>query len=195
VSDMPPPSLPAGWYSDPKDESQDRFWDGKVWTEKTHAKFGTAPAPGARPAPAVRRTPVKAAGRPGPFAIGCLVIVGLIVVGIVIAVIVGNSSGGSSGGNGSADAITEAQSVLANQYGDSHSYSEVKTVTDAALSATDEPLTNTERSKAWSAVLAVADDPKVGTDPWEVMNCVASGDAGAGLTFPQLAATCAVADK
>lgn len=27
------PSAPAGWFTDPEDESQYRYWDGSVWTE------------------------------------------------------------------------------------------------------------------------------------------------------------------
>lgn len=29
------PSTPAGWHADPHDPSQERWWDGRVWSEAT----------------------------------------------------------------------------------------------------------------------------------------------------------------
>ena len=29
------PATPAGWYPDPNDASQQRYWDGSAWTEHT----------------------------------------------------------------------------------------------------------------------------------------------------------------
>ncbi|MEX2501395.1 MAG: CD225/dispanin family protein [Trueperaceae bacterium] len=34
---------PAGWYPDPQDATQQRYWDGSAWTE--HTAGGTAQAP------------------------------------------------------------------------------------------------------------------------------------------------------
>ena len=43
----PPPQLPpAGWFTDPDDGSQHRYWDGYAWTEHRSPRGG-APVPGA----------------------------------------------------------------------------------------------------------------------------------------------------
>jgi hypothetical protein len=39
-ADAPPPvnesgASPSGWYPDPDDASQRRYWDGNVWTKRT----------------------------------------------------------------------------------------------------------------------------------------------------------------
>ena len=48
--DVPDPAaVPAGWYPDPADLPQHRFWDGTVWTE--HTAPAGAPAPAAAPEP------------------------------------------------------------------------------------------------------------------------------------------------
>lgn len=31
-----PPETPAGWYPDPNQPGQLRYWDGQTWTEHTH---------------------------------------------------------------------------------------------------------------------------------------------------------------
>jgi Protein of unknown function (DUF2510) len=33
-------AAPAGWYPDPRDPSQDRYWDGERWTEQTRRRQG-----------------------------------------------------------------------------------------------------------------------------------------------------------
>src|SRR4051812_27019284 len=38
MTDLPP----AGWYADPEDPSQQRYWDGSTWTE--HRVPGPPPA-------------------------------------------------------------------------------------------------------------------------------------------------------
>jgi len=56
--DVPDPAaVPAGWYPDPADLPQHRFWDGTVWTE--HTAPAGAPAPTSAPEP----SRVTAAGR------------------------------------------------------------------------------------------------------------------------------------
>ena len=42
-----PPQPPAGWYDDPADASQRRFWDGDAWTERTQPRAPGADAPAA----------------------------------------------------------------------------------------------------------------------------------------------------
>lgn len=32
---LPPPSVPAGWYPDPRDARLQRYWNGTAWTEHT----------------------------------------------------------------------------------------------------------------------------------------------------------------
>lgn len=33
-------AAPAGWYPDPRDPSQDRYWDGERWSEQTRRRQG-----------------------------------------------------------------------------------------------------------------------------------------------------------
>lgn len=92
MSDMPPPSLPQGWYPDPKDESQERYWDGKVWTEKTAPKKPRTPAPRDAAATPVATPAVTSPASPPKkggigCGLGCLIVVGVIVVlGIIVGV-------------------------------------------------------------------------------------------------------------
>src|SRR5919204_1271775 len=44
----------AGWYPDPKDPGQRRYWDGTKWTEHTQAQPAQAPQQAPQPAPAAR---------------------------------------------------------------------------------------------------------------------------------------------
>ncbi len=39
----------AGWYPDPNDASQQRYWDGNAWTEHTAAATPQAPAASSAP--------------------------------------------------------------------------------------------------------------------------------------------------
>lgn len=52
---------PAGWYPDPQEPSNLRYWDGQAWTEST-APAAPPAAPAAPPAP-----PAPAAGEPGAY--------------------------------------------------------------------------------------------------------------------------------
>ncbi len=40
-------SVPAGWYQDPSQTDQLRYWDGQEWTQHTHAAAPSEPSPGA----------------------------------------------------------------------------------------------------------------------------------------------------
>src|SRR5215218_9164881 len=42
-------AAPSGWYADPIDAGQERYWDGWQWSRNTRAREGTA-APGQGPA-------------------------------------------------------------------------------------------------------------------------------------------------
>ena len=51
MSDTTPPAMmPADWYIDPSDPSQERYWDGATWTEQV--RLVAAPATAAASAPA-----------------------------------------------------------------------------------------------------------------------------------------------
>jgi hypothetical protein len=48
MSDAQPPAAaqpPAGWYPDPQDAQQQRYWDGSTWTGHTAASGASAAAP------------------------------------------------------------------------------------------------------------------------------------------------------
>jgi hypothetical protein len=82
-----------GWYTDPADASQHRYWDGDMWTDKTRPSGGTATlaAPtvlGALPA-AEKRSGWRTGG-----------VIAVVVVGVVALIGLGlalRPSGGSSG--------------------------------------------------------------------------------------------------
>jgi uncharacterized RDD family membrane protein YckC len=38
-----PVSFPAGWYDDPQDQSQQRYWDGSAWTDDRRPQHGPPP--------------------------------------------------------------------------------------------------------------------------------------------------------
>ncbi|WBQ04588.1 RDD family protein [Kribbella sp. CA-293567] len=50
-------SFPAGWYDDPQDPTQQRYWDGGFWTDYRRPREGPPPYPGQFGQPA--------AGQPG----------------------------------------------------------------------------------------------------------------------------------
>lgn len=50
-------STPAGWYPDPEDSAQSRYWDGNAWTEQ-RSPASPPPAPPAPPSPSAPPTPV-----------------------------------------------------------------------------------------------------------------------------------------
>ncbi|ODT29320.1 MAG: hypothetical protein ABS63_00175 [Microbacterium sp. SCN 70-27] len=102
------------------------------------------------------------------------------------------TSGGSSGGDseevsgGSSDPVEHARVVLSGAY----SNDMVKAVTDAALAATNIPISSETYSRAWRAVLRVTDNlPDVA--PMEVMERVAQLGPSSGMEFPETAAICA----
>ena len=41
-----PVSFPAGWYDDPQDPTQQRYWDGSTWTDLRRAQQGAPPYQG-----------------------------------------------------------------------------------------------------------------------------------------------------
>lgn len=73
-----PVSSPAGWYDDPEDPTQQRYWDGSVWTDQRRAPQGPPPyegqfgQPGHTPqygGPA-QHGQVYGGGQPGPTQYG-----------------------------------------------------------------------------------------------------------------------------
>ncbi len=56
---------PAGWYVDPSDPSQERYWGGREWTNEVRPKV-TAPAPAPAPTAAPQPPPPLALAAPTP---------------------------------------------------------------------------------------------------------------------------------
>ncbi len=56
---------PAGWYDDPEQPGQQRYWDGNAWTEQRAPGAAAPAAPAAPPAPP---TPPPAAAAAAPMA-------------------------------------------------------------------------------------------------------------------------------
>jgi uncharacterized RDD family membrane protein YckC len=60
-------SFPAGWYDDPQDPTQQRYWDGSVWTDQRRAQQGPPPHQGQFGQPA-QHGQVYGGAQPGPVA-------------------------------------------------------------------------------------------------------------------------------
>ena len=58
-------SFPAGWYDDPQDPSQQRYWDGSTWTDQRRPQQGPAPYQGQFGQPA-QHGQVYGGAQPGP---------------------------------------------------------------------------------------------------------------------------------
>lgn len=89
---------PAGWYADPHDPGQQRWWDGVVWTDHTQpsvAPEAAGPASGATTWPAAgttaTTTTVSSSQALDPLAIVSLVaaLVWLVGLGSVVAIVCG----------------------------------------------------------------------------------------------------------
>jgi hypothetical protein len=95
---------PAGWYPDPYGTSQQRYWDGTVWTEHM-----SGDAPPASPPSYVAPTPVTPPWyrRKLTFAVGS--VLALIIVGVI-----GAATGSSKAKNSSA-VSTPARSSATSQ--------------------------------------------------------------------------------
>ncbi|WP_460665987.1 RDD family protein [Kribbella swartbergensis] len=71
-------SYPAGWYDDPEDQSQQRYWDGNKWTDDRRPRQGPPPyqgqfgQPGGRPqfGQPAQHGQVFGGGQPGPTQYG-----------------------------------------------------------------------------------------------------------------------------
>jgi hypothetical protein len=87
---------PAGWYADPSDSSQQRYWDGSQWTDQRQP-MPPAPAPGTT---AVAAPPAPPPEKKKRRTRGCLtVMAALVVIGILILIIAAIAGGGSSNNN------------------------------------------------------------------------------------------------
>jgi uncharacterized RDD family membrane protein YckC len=74
VSDIPvgsppvPPgrhAAPGGWYPDPVNSAQERYWDGWQWSRNTRPRAGAGPATSGAPGPGYAAYPAQpAAGQP-----------------------------------------------------------------------------------------------------------------------------------
>lgn len=85
------PPTPPGWY--PDGQGAIRWWDGQAWTDQTQPVAPPAPPP-PMPAPATVAPPADAAKKQPSKAVGCLV---LIVLVIAVGALIGALSGGDSG--------------------------------------------------------------------------------------------------
>lgn len=177
------PQAPAGWYPDPENAGQVRFWDGNAWTPHRQSADGALPV--AQPTPTAPQTP-----QPSNRALlGWGIPAGLVVILVIIGIV--NGAGGNSRPGDTEDPIEQARVVLEANHDEQYTYSEIKSVTDRALSVTGEPLTDRNRSGAWSAALAVTEGSTV--SPMAVMRCTAeegAGSQGAGLSLSDVIALC-----
>ena len=68
AAQIPAAQIPAGWYPDPSNAAQQRWWDGAQWTEHVsapaYAAPAAAPAYGERVQPAYAANPYTATAQP-----------------------------------------------------------------------------------------------------------------------------------
>lgn len=106
---------PAGWYPDPDNGAQTRYWDGTAWTQHTELAPSSTPPPPtsspssfAPPPPGVGAAP--AASSPAPGARKKWIIGGGIAAGVIIVGSVGAAFG--SGGRAESQAPPSNPAVL-----------------------------------------------------------------------------------
>ena len=105
---MTEPQPPAGWYPDPQDAQQQRWWDGATWSAHTAPAAATMAAP-TEAAPPGAAIPYSASSwamptAGGPVAAkpawykrkGVLIPAGIVVVLIVLGAVFGSSSSDAS---------------------------------------------------------------------------------------------------
>jgi hypothetical protein len=101
-----PQQPPAGWYPDPQDANQQRYWDGTSWTGHTAAPSTSMPAPqgaatagapiptSAAPAWAMQPSGIPVGAKKAwykrlPIIIPLSIVAVLIIVGIIVALVQG----------------------------------------------------------------------------------------------------------
>lgn len=104
----------------------------------------------------------------------------------------GAESNTSAEADNTADPIEQARVVLDGN----HSYDEVKDVTDRALQAAGESLTDENRSRAWSSILktqsGLVEKGYASPDAYQVMGCVPGSIASHGVAFTAAVAYCSL---
>lgn len=73
---MVSPNSPAGWYPDPMNAGQMRYWDGGAWTEQVSAPAAPPPPPPGQPTPS---PPVDGNDDAKTKAIGCVTLLILVI--------------------------------------------------------------------------------------------------------------------
>ncbi|WP_291378427.1 DUF2510 domain-containing protein [Demequina sp.] len=87
-------SAAPGWYDDPSQQGNLRYWDGQRWTEHTHVKPAPAPTPQAyAAAPFAQVSEPRRA--PGTGAIVGIVAAGVVLLGLIAGGIIYSLSGPS----------------------------------------------------------------------------------------------------
>ena len=91
-------TTPAGWYPDPDDSSQQRYWNGSQWTDSRAPRAETAASSGAEPVGGNQIQPAKKSRVPTPvkWLIGA---VGILVLMVACGALI---SGGSDSNSPSA---------------------------------------------------------------------------------------------
>ena len=88
-------STPAGWYPDPQNPGQQRYWDGNAWSEATQPLGGGAPAPAYGQQVGYGYTqgagviPADAGARFAAYLIDAVIIFGAIIAVLILGAIFG----------------------------------------------------------------------------------------------------------
>jgi len=120
---------PAGWFPDPQDESQFRYWDGDRWTDHRAPKTPTAPPPpglgGSGGSVALLATPAPPAPAPTKKKSWFLrhkILTGLLtIVAIIVIAVVTNNGGGGNGGSNSSSSGNHQRASTSKQGSDQSS--------------------------------------------------------------------------
>lgn len=76
---------PAGWYDDPEQPGQQRYWDGTAWTENRAPTTAPTPAPPSAPAPPPATAPPASSSNRVVWII--VAVLGVIAVLVVVAIL------------------------------------------------------------------------------------------------------------
>lgn len=157
---------PAGWFPDPQDESQVRYWDGNQWTSQQAPRAPQASMPGQAPQPGMTgqaTTTVTAPAPPAaPYAAAApgsapkknwflrhKVLTGLFALVVVIVVAAATSSGGGSNG---ADKANDGNHHAAKTKSNSKSKTNSKSTTNSGTSKASNSGQSVQGSSAYGTV-------------------------------------------
>lgn len=176
-------TMAPGWYADPFERHQSRYWDGSTWTAHVAdhgvgatdlpppsppppsppSPTGTVPPPPPPPSPRalveVDVSPIRPAARPKPRRRRWILLAGAVAVAVIVIVAVANKSDGSStssGGGSFKVKIADQAVFLTADYGDLGRLADASNAPSVCDSASQSLQQATAIVAGWSADLRKA---------------------------------------